>query len=256
MTDALNVKSLSVSFGGLKAVSDLSFIVGAGQVCGLIGPNGAGKTTVLNALTRITTAASGGQALAFGDDLLRMPIHNLIRKGVMRTFQNLELFGELTTLDNIAMGRAFHHRTGYLSELLGLSASKAAKEAAYAEAEAIAQEFDMLDIRDRKVSELSFGTQKNVELARAMCARPRLLLMDEPAAGLNGIESRALGERIRHVAKTRGITVLLVEHDMPLVMSACDKIVVMVRGCKITEGTPEEIRHNPKVIEAYLGESA
>jgi len=253
MSPALRVRDLSVYFGGLKAVDGVGFSVEPGVVCGLIGPNGAGKTTLLNCLTRITRPTSGSIE-AFGRDVLKLPIHAITRIGMMRTFQNLELFGDLTTLDNIAMGCAHRFRTGLVSELFGLPSARRARAAAYGEAEAMLVELGLAEHRDRRVSDLSFGTRKNVELARALCSRPKLMLMDEPAAGLNGAESAELGRRIRRFATERGITVLLVEHDMPLVMSACDRIVVVVQGRKIAEGTPEEIRRNPKVIDAYLGE--
>ncbi|MBJ3776098.1 ABC transporter ATP-binding protein [Acuticoccus mangrovi] len=253
MPDALAVQGLSMSFSGLKAVDDLSFRVAQGSVCGLIGPNGAGKSTILNCLTRITTP-DAGHVEALGFDLLAEPIHRLPERGVMRTFQNLELFTDLSAVDNVAMGCAARLRAGWTAELLGLPASRRATRAAYATADAALAELGLSEIRDRRVADLPFGTQKQVELARALVAEPRLLMMDEPAAGMNHTESTELGRVIRRLGAEHGITILLVEHDMGLVMSACDRIIVVVQGRLIAEGTPQEIRANHKVIEAYLGE--
>ncbi|SMF36890.1 amino acid/amide ABC transporter ATP-binding protein 1, HAAT family [Tistlia consotensis] len=255
MPEALTVRRLSLAFSGLRAVDDLSFEVCEGSVCGLIGPNGAGKTTILNCLTRIATPDAGAVSV-FGEDLLARPVHALAGLGVMRTFQNLELFSELTALDNVAMGCAAGHRAGWAAELLGLPAARRAREIAYARAEETLAALGLQAVGDRVVADLPFGTQKSVELARALVARPRLLMMDEPAAGMNTAESAALGRAIRDLARERGMTILLVEHDMGLVMSACDRIVVVVQGRRIAEGTPQEIRADRQVIEAYLGQAA
>ena len=249
----LQVKNLSLSFGGLKAINNLGFVVEQGSIFGLIGPNGAGKTSVLNCLCRLYTPTSGS-VLFEGVELLRKPIHELPRMGVCRTFQNLELFEEATVLENILIGCIHRYESGILQSFLQLPSARRRQAQARCDAEKLVAEFDLGDVIDTNVKQLAFGIRKRVELARACASKPKLLLLDEPAAGLNVQESLALGETIRKLRRDRNLTILLVEHDMPLVMGVCDRIAVLVQGEKIFEGTPKEVQSSDQVIAAYLGE--
>ncbi|MFC3678427.1 ABC transporter ATP-binding protein [Ferrovibrio xuzhouensis] len=253
MNPLLAVNGLSVHFTGLKAVEDVSFEVASGSIVGLIGPNGAGKTTLLNCLSRILNPTYGAVEYD-GHDLLGRPVHRLSEIGVTRTFQNLELFGEGTVLENVVVGCFPRFRSNMISELLSLPSANRARRAAYEEARQLIEELGLLPHIDTVVSGLPYGVQKSVELARALAGKPKLLLLDEPAAGMNPEESRQLGETIRGLRDKRGITVLLVEHDMRLVMGVCENIVVLVQGAKVCEGPPQVVRGNSMVIKAYLGE--
>ncbi|HEX7075501.1 MAG TPA: ABC transporter ATP-binding protein [Hyphomicrobiaceae bacterium] len=253
MKPLLSVKQLSLHFAGLKAVQDVSFDVAAGSIVGLIGPNGAGKTTLLNCLSRILNPTCGTIDYD-GHDLLKRPVHRLSEIGVTRTFQNLELFGEGTVLENVVVGCFPRFRSNMLSELLSLPGANRARRAAYEEARQLIDELGLTAHVDTVVSGLPYGIQKSVELARALAGKPKLLLLDEPAAGMNPEESRQLGQTIKEMREERGITVVLVEHDMRLVMGICEKIIVLVQGAKVCEGPPQAVRENSMVIKAYLGE--
>lgn len=242
-----------MSFSGLKALQDVSFDVPPGAIVGLIGPNGAGKSSLLNCLSRLYTPHQG--TLHFqGTDLLQRQVHELAALGIMRTFQNLEMFPEASALDNVLTGSLFRHRVGLLSQLLSLPRARRAHARAREEARAFLAQVELTHLAETPVGELAFGTQKNIELARALAGQPSMLLLDEPAAGMNPQESQWLGERIRRIRDESACSVLLVEHDMRLVMSVCEHIVVLVQGRKVFEGRPAEVRCHPLVIEAYLGE--
>ena len=248
----LRVKDVAVHFGGIVALDGVSFDVSRGQIVGLIGPNGAGKTTLFNCLSRLYPLDRGDIEFE-GASLLELPIHRIAEAGIGRTFQNLALFRTMTVLQNIMAGGHSHSRGGFFANALRLPFVQREERGLHAEAMKIVSLLELDAVAHARVMDLPFGTQKRVELGRALAARPKLLLLDEPAGGLNHEEVGALAELMKHVRDALGVTILLVEHHMSLVMSTSDRVVALNFGRKIAEGTPAEVQGHADVISAYLG---
>ncbi|CAM5780829.1 MAG: ABC transporter ATP-binding protein [Burkholderiales bacterium] len=252
----LSAKNLSVRFGGVLAVSDVSFDVRAGEVFTLIGPNGAGKTTVFNLISRFYQPTSGRIEYAGPQgriDLTAQAPHQVASLGIARTFQNIELFEHASVLHNLLVGRHTHRQTGFWSELLFTPATRRAELAAREHVERVIDLLDLQRFRDLLVAGLPYGVRKVVELARALCAEPRLLLLDEPSSGLNVEETDDMAFWIQDIVHELGVTVLMVEHDMGLVSRVSDRVVALNQGEVLAMGTPAEVQADAGVVEAYLG---
>ena len=252
MSDMLSVKGLSISFGGLKAVNNFAINIEKGQLYGLIGPNGAGKTTIFNLLTGVYKPDTG-TILLDGQNLTGKSTTDINKAGIARTFQNIRLFKDLSVLDNVKAGLHNHHPYSTIEGILRLPRYYKVEKEMDEEAMELLKVFGLDNECDFKASNLPYGKQRKLEIARALATEPKLLLLDEPAAGMNPNETAELMENIVKIRDTFQIAILLIEHDMNLVMGICEGICVLNFGQIIAKGTAEEIQANPKVIEAYLG---
>jgi branched-chain amino acid transport system ATP-binding protein len=250
----LTVENLTKEFGGVRAVAEVSFAVEKGTIHSVIGPNGAGKTTLFNLVTGVYTPTSGKVSLD-GKDLTALSTSARAALGMQRTFQNLQIFFNMTAIENVMVGRHLHLGTGLLPSLLGLPDIRRETALARDKAAELMRDVGLEKWLDAEADAMPYGALKRLEIARALAAEPKLLLLDEPAAGLNPKETAEIDELIREIARS-GVTVVLVEHDMKLVMNVSDRILVLDYGRKLAEGTAEAVRRNPDVIKAYLGEGA
>ncbi len=244
--------NISINFGGIKAVDGVTFDVAKGEVFTIIGPNGAGKTTIFNLVSRIYEP-SGGKLTFEGADITGVPPHRIAALGIARTFQNIERFEHATVLHNLLIGRHTHRQTGFWSEVFFTSATRRAEIAAREKAEQVIDLLDLQHHRDSMVAGLPYGVRKVVELARALCTEPKLLLLDEPSSGLNVEETADMAFWIQDIQHELGISVLMVEHDMSLVSKVSDRVLAMNMGEALASGTPAEVQSDARVIEAYLG---
>ncbi len=249
----LKVTNLSKSFGGLRAVSSFNIAIEQGELIGLIGPNGAGKTTAFNLLTGVYDPTEG-QIEFDGKSVVGLKPYQITQRGVARTFQNIRLFNELSVLDNVKIAYHFHVKYGLLETVLRLGRYHGEEESLDQKALRFLEIFQLSHRKDEIAKNLPYGEQRRLEIARALAAQPKLLLLDEPAAGMNPQETQQLMDMIRWIRKEFGLTILLIEHDMSLVMGVCERIYVLDYGSIIAQGTPAEIKNNPRVVEAYLGE--
>jgi branched-chain amino acid transport system ATP-binding protein len=251
----LTVDGVTMRFGGVTALENVTFEVARGAICGLIGPNGAGKTTLFNCISRLYDPHAG--SICFDRrPLASVSRHEIATLGIARTFQNVALFATMTTRDNVRVGAHALARGGFLASALGLPLAGREERRVAERADALIEEFGLESVADRPAGELPFGVRKRVELARALAIGPKLLLLDEPAAGLNHEEVDALGAEIRAIRDRRGVAILLVEHHMNLVMRVSDQVVALDFGRVIANGSPETVRTNPDLVRAYLGSAA
>jgi branched-chain amino acid transport system ATP-binding protein len=253
VTDRLTVEGMTVRFGGLVAVRDFSLRVAPGEIRGLIGPNGAGKTTVINAITGVVPATTG-RVLLDGEPASGLPPHAISRRGIGRTFQHVEPFGELSVLDNVLIGVGRHAQVPLAHAALATPLARRREGDAVREALAVLDRFELLPYRDAPAAELPFGVLKRMDLARALAAGPRLLLLDEPTSGMSESEADRAIAAARSVAESHDITLLVIEHNMRVMMALAHLVTVMQNGAVIADGTPAEIQRHRAVIDAYLGE--
>ena len=248
----LEADNLAINFGGITALAGVSFEVRAGEVLTIIGPNGAGKTTIFNLVSRIYDPTRGRLSFC-GEDITRVPPHEIARRGIARTFQNIELFEHATVLQNLLLGRHTHKRSRFVEELLFLPRVRALELEHRGAVEKVIDFLDLQPYRDRLIVNLPYGVRKVVEMARALCTQPKLLLLDEPSSGLSVEETEEMAFWIQDIRTLLGITVLMVEHDMSLVSAVSDRVVALNYGLVIAAGTPRDVQAHPDVVKAYLG---
>ncbi|MBN9529221.1 MAG: ABC transporter ATP-binding protein [Alphaproteobacteria bacterium] len=252
MTTLFRAENLAINFGGIKAVDGVTFDVGQGQVFTIIGPNGAGKTTVFNLISRIYDP-SEGKLIFEGRDITKVPPHDVAGIGIARTFQNIELFEYATLLQNLLLGRHAHRGTNLIDDILHLPKARKSELAHRERVERVIEFLDLEAYRDALIMNLPYGVRKVVELARALCTEPKLLLLDEPSSGLNTEETQDMAFWIQDIKAELGITVLMVEHDMSLVNEVSDRVLALNYGRVLAEGTAREVQSHPEVVKAYLG---